>query len=98
MRWRAIRRWSVPVLSLLILAVAMTSAIRRGGEARRISHDLDQLSASERVVREQLAAQVWRADSLASRGRITEAAADLGLRPARDHEITFLREVEAPSE
>jgi hypothetical protein len=37
-----------------------------------------------------------RADSLSSRGRLLEAAADLGLRPATDEEIVFIRDVLPP--
>ncbi len=93
-RWKSIRRWALPAVSLLALAIAMISAVRRGVEARAISDDLGRLSLEEQVVRDRLAAEALRADSLGSRARIRIAAGELGLRPARDHEITFLREVD----
>ena len=94
LRWKSVRRWTLPIVSLLILAVAMTSAVRRSAEARAISDELGRLSVDEKVVREQLAAETLRADSLGSRARIQAVAGNLGLRPARDQEITFLREVD----
>ena len=94
LRWKSVRRWTLPTVSLLILAIAMTSAVRRSAEARVISDELGRLSVDEQVVRDQLAAETLRADSLGSRARIQAVAGKLGLRPARDQEMTFLREVD----
>lgn len=97
-RWRTLRRWSFPAAGVLALAAAMTSAVRRGGEARLIYGELQGLRFEEQVVREKLAAAALRVDSLGSRTRIRDVAAELGLRPAREDEVTFLTEASVASE
>jgi len=98
LRWKSVRRWAPSIFALLALAVAMISAVRRGAEGRAISDELGHLSLEEQVVRDRLAEEAIRADSLGSRARIRVVAAEYGLRPARDHEITFLREVDVATE
>lgn len=94
-RWRQrIRRMGRRlffVLSVAALAVAMGAAVDRGGEARRLSEEISRLEREEAMARAQVAGLMRRVDSLASRDRIAREAARLGLRPASDEEITFLR-------
>lgn len=90
-----LRRWARRLfvgVSLATLGAAMLAAVERGSEARRLSDEIDRLERREAVVRGRVADGMRRVDSLSSRERITRAAARLGLRPASDEEITFLRE------
>ena len=91
-RWTRVRRWSLPGLAAVALAAAMTAVVKRDGEVRRLSGELESLRRTEQVARDELAAVVQRADSLSSRGRIEVAAPGLGLRPAEDDEIVWLEE------
>lgn len=96
-RWRALRRRFLPLLGTLVVAVSMTTAVRRGAEARRLSREIEALSRAEQVTRDRLGRVAHRVDSLSSRARIREAAEKLGLRPATDREIVFLEDVADPS-
>lgn len=73
----------------------MLAAVERGSEARSLSDEIDRLEEREAVARGRLAGAMRLVDSLSSRDRIARAASRLGLRPASDEEITFLR-VEGP--
>lgn len=93
-------RWRRRLLALAgvgLLAFSMTSVVRRDAEARRLSRELEVLERAEQATRDRLAEEQGRVDSLASRARIREAAAELGLRPSRDSEIVFLREAARPT-
>lgn len=96
-RWRTLRRRLFLCLGVLLVAVSMATAVRRGGEARRLSREIEALDRAEEVTRERIARLTARVDSLASRARIRKAAGELGLRPATDREIVFLENV-APGE
>lgn len=93
LRRRRMWRRLLPVAVLAALAVSMASAVRRGAEARRLSREIEVFRRAEDLVRERLREERGRADSLASRARIHEAAERLGLRPATDDEIVFLVDV-----
>ena len=95
-RWRLrarrwLRRMGVGV-TLAALAGGMTAAVQRGSEARELSDEISALETEEARARARVAEAMRRVDSLASRDRIERAAARLGLRPASDEEITFLKE------
>jgi hypothetical protein len=96
-RRRTLRRRLLPLLGAVIVAASMATAVRRGAEARRLSREIEALSRAERVTRGRMAAVMGRLDSLSSRARIREAAAELGLRPSTDREIVFLKDVDQPS-
>lgn len=89
-----LRRWAVRLLgavSVAALGGAMLAAVERGSQARQISQEISRLEEREAAVRSRVADAMRAVDSLSSRDRIARAAARLGLRPARDDEITFLR-------
>lgn len=89
-----LRRWAWRVFvgaAVLALGGSMLAAVERGSEARRLSDEIDRLEQREAVARGRVADAMRRVDSLGSRERIARAAARLGLRPASDEEITFLR-------
>lgn len=94
-RWRLkARRWLWRAgigATVAALAGGMTAAVQRGSEARDLSDDISALEVEEARERARVAEAMNRLDSLASRDRIERAAARLGLRPASDEEITFLR-------
>lgn len=77
------------------LAGAMRAAVERGSEARRLSDEIDRLEMRESVARGRVARAMRKVDSLSSRDRIARAVERLGLRPASDEEITFLRDADA---
>lgn len=101
-RWRLkIRRWGrrlVVAASAAALAGAMLTAVDRGSRARELSEEISRLEREEARARSRTAAAMRRLDSLTSRDRIAREAAELGLRPASDEEITFLRDAPSGSE
>lgn len=80
------------VLGLLAMIGAMVVAVRRGTEAREFSREIGRLTERAGSARGRVAAAMVRTDSLGSRARMLVAAGKLGLRPAEDSEITFLRD------
>lgn len=94
-RLRVWTRRAFAGLTVLVLAGAMRAAVERGAEARRLSDEIDRLQEREAVARARVARAMREVDSLSSRDRIARAVSRLGLRPAGDEEITFLRETEA---
>lgn len=98
-RWRLkLRRWGrrlTLAVSAAALAGAMLTSVERGSRARALSDEISRLEREEARSRSRTAAAMRRLDSLTSRERIAREAAGLGLRPASDEEITFLR-AEAP--
>lgn len=88
---RAFRRLFV-VVSFAALVGGMVTAVDRGSEARRMSREIRQLQQDASTAEARIGRQMRRLDSLTSRGRILREAAEMGLRPAEDDEITFLRE------
>lgn len=101
-RWRLkVRRWGrrlVLGVSAAVLAGAMLTSVERGSRARSLSEEITSLERERARERSRVAAAMRRLDSLASRERIARAAAELGLRPASDEEITFLRETVSGTE
>ncbi len=93
LRRRTLRRWALPALLVAAVAFSMASAVKRGAHARALYQEIQALQRAERVTLERLTEERRRADSLSSRARIRNAAAELGLRPADDREITFLADV-----
>lgn len=95
-RWRLkLRRWSrrlALVTSAAALAGAMLASVERGSRARTVSEEIARLEQEEARARSRTTAAMRRLDSLASRERIAREASELGLRPASDEEITFLRD------
>lgn len=69
------------------MVVSLAAVVRRTEEGRRLSRELDRLEAEELVMRDRLAAEAARAESLASLPRMEEAASGLGLRQAGDGEV-----------
>lgn len=93
MRGRTLRRWALPSLALLGLIASLAVVVRRGEEARRLSHELSRLQAEREIARDRLAETMARVDSLSSLGRIEEAAGELGLRQAGEGEVVYLADV-----
>lgn len=78
-------------VGLLALAGGMLRAVERGAEARALSGRLTSIDRQTVEERARLADAMRRLDSLSSRDRILIAAGRLGLHPASDADITFLR-------
>jgi len=76
---------------LVVLAGGMLLSVERGSRARRVSDRLSALDRQAVDARARLTDAMRRLDSLSSRERIVVAAARLGLHPASDADITFLR-------
>ena len=96
-RWRLrLRRWlrtTGIVLAGGVLVAGMAAAVERGSRARDLSEEITELERRSVALRSRVAEAMRRLDSLRSRERITREAGRLGLRPASDEEITFLRHV-----
>jgi hypothetical protein len=73
------------------LAAGMLLSVARGAQARRTSERLSAIERQTVDVRARLTEGMRRLDSLGSRERILAAAAKLGLHPASDSDISFLR-------
>ena len=80
-------------MALAALVAAMVWTVRRQTQAREVAVAIDSLESVEVVERARYAEAMRRADSLASRARLLEAAGVLGLRPASDEEISFIEDV-----
>jgi len=83
------------VFSVAALGAGMLTAVDRGDEGRRHSARIERLEAEADAARSRVAEAMRRVDSLTSRERIGREARALGLRPASDEEITFLRDAGA---
>jgi len=94
-RWRLrVRRWirALGVVAAAALLVAgMSAAVERGSTARNLSEEITELERRSTALQSRVAEAMRRLDSLRSRDRISREAGRLGLRPASDEEITFLR-------
>lgn len=88
---RALRRLLV-VGSFAALIGGMVAAVDRGSEARNLSREIQRLERDASTAEARIGHEMRRLDSLTSRGRILREAAEMGLRPAEDDEITFLRD------
>lgn len=75
------------VVGSLILSVDRTA------EGRKLAESINQLSREEQLLRIRQSEELVRVDSLSSRERILIAAAQFGLRPARDDEVVHLPDV-----
>lgn len=94
---RALRRLFV-VASFAALVGGMVAAVDRGSEARRLSREIQRLEQDAAAAEARIGREMRRLDSLTSRGRILREAAETGLRPAEDDEITFLRKTPEESD
>lgn len=101
-RWRLrLRRWlrALGVAAAAALLVAgMSAAVERGSTARDLSEEITGLERRTTALQSRVAEAMRRLDSLRSRDRIAREAGRLGLRPASDEEITFLRRPSAAAE
>lgn len=101
-RWKLrARRWlrgGVVLASAGVLVGGMATAVERGSTAREISEEITELERRGTALQSRVAEAMRRLDSLRSRERILREARRLGLRPASDEEITFLREARAAGE
>lgn len=88
---RAFRRLFV-VASFAALVGGMVAAVDRGSEARQMSREIRELEQDASTAEARIGREMRHLDSLTSRGRILREAAEMGLRPAEDDEITFLRQ------
>lgn len=82
-------------LSAAVLLAGMAVSVDRTSEARRLSREISELEREAEAARARVAEESRRLDSLTSRERILRRAKSLGLRPADDDEIVFLRETGA---
>jgi len=87
-----LRRFALPLVGGALLVVSLTSAVRRSESGRALSRELDRLEADELILRDRVATQSARADSLASLPRMEAVGTDLGLRQAEDGEVFHLSE------
>ena len=78
-----------------LLIASLTSAVGRSEDGRRLSQELDRLEADELIMRDRVAAQTARADSLAALPRMEDAAREIGLRRAEDGEVFHLSDPSA---
>jgi hypothetical protein len=92
LRRRTLRRYALPLVGGALLIVSLTSAVRRSEMGRRLSQELDELEADQLILRDRVATQIARADSLAALPRMERAARQIGLRPAEDGEVFHLSE------
>lgn len=89
-RRRTLRRWALPLVGGALLVASLVSAVRRSEEGRMLSRELDRLEGAELILRDEVAEQVARTDSLSGLPRMEEAAAAIGLRRAGDGELFHL--------
>lgn len=92
MRLRRLAGRLLFVAGVLALAAAMVKAVGRGSEVRRITEEISRLEQRSEAAGNRVNAAMRRVDSLTSRSRLLREARRLGLRPASDEEITFLRD------
>lgn len=95
---RSRRRILGLALALTGLIAAMVWTVRRQTQAREVALAIDSLESVEAVERARYARAMRRTDSLASRGRLLDAAGALGLRPASDEEISFIEDISSSAE
>lgn len=95
-RWKLrARRWlrgGVLLGSVGVLAAGMLTAVERGSKARDLSERITELERRGTALQSRVGEEMRRLDSLGSRERIQREARRMGLRPASDEEITFLRD------
>jgi len=93
-RKSSLRRLSYRVavaVGLVALVGGMFRSVERGSQARALSRSLTGIEHQTIEARARLTDAMRRVDSLASRDRILNAAARLGLHPPSDADISFLR-------
>lgn len=89
---RRLRRRLLLLAGAAALAGGMATAVARGSAVRSLEEEIARLEEEISEARMRLLGAMRTVDSLTSRERILRAADPLGLRPADDDEITFLRE------
>ncbi|MDH3732242.1 MAG: hypothetical protein OEU54_01865 [Gemmatimonadota bacterium] len=93
-RRKTLRRWGLPLVGGTLLVASLASAVRRSEDGRRLSRELDRLEGAELILRDRVAGQVSRVDSLSALPRMEEAAREIGLRRAGDGELFHLSDTE----
>ena len=96
-RRRTVRRWLLPALAGAALVLALTAVVQRGEEGRRLSREVLALQNEEQIAHDRIAEETARVDSLGSLGRLEKAGGAIGLRPAGDGEVMYLRDAESES-
>lgn len=92
MRRKTLRRWGLPLVGGVLLVASLAMVVRRSEEGRRLSQELDRLEAEEVILRDRVAGEIARVDSLGALPRMQEAAAKIGLRRAGDGELFHISE------
>lgn len=91
------RRKAAVALTVAALVGSLGISVRRSAQGTRIAAELADLQREERALEAQSVEEWLRVDSLESRERVLESAAQLGLRPSHEGEILYLPEIMAPS-
>ena len=91
------RRKVALALTVAALVGSLGISVRRSAQGTQVAAELSNLQREERALEAQAVEEWIRVDSLESRERVLESAAELGLRPSTEGEILYLPEITAPS-
>jgi len=91
------RRKIALALTVAALVGSLGISVRRSAQGTQVAAELSNLQREERALEAQAVEEWIRVDSLESRERVLESAAELGLRPSMEGEILYLPEITAPS-
>ncbi|MBK5098249.1 MAG: hypothetical protein JJE01_10735 [Gemmatimonadetes bacterium] len=91
------RRKVALALTVAALVGSLGISVRRSAQGTQVAAELANLQREERALEAQAVEEWIRVDSLESRERVLESAAELGLRPSMEGEILYLPEITAPS-
>ena len=91
------RRKIALALTVAALVGSLGISVRRSAQGTQVAAELSNLQREERALEAQAVEEWIRVDSLESRERVLESAAELGLRPSTEGEILYLPEITAPS-
>jgi len=91
------RRKVALALTVAALVGSLGISVRRSAQGTQVAAELSNLQREERALEAQAVEEWIRVDSLESRERVLESAAELGLRPSMEGEILYLPEITAPS-
>ncbi len=90
---RSGRRKAAVALTVAALVGSLGISVRRSAQGTRVAAELANLQREERALESQSVEEWLRVDSLESRERVLESAAQLGLRPSQEGEILYLPEI-----
>ena len=90
------RRKVALALTVAALVGSLGISVRRSAQGTQVAAELSNLQREERALEAQAVEEWIRVDSLESRERVLESAAELGLRPSMEGEILYLPEITAP--